>query len=182
MAEPYLLLDEFTGGDRDQAVTGWHALYTRPRAEKRVCEQLQQKQIDAFLPLYRAERRWKNGRAIVELPLFPGYVFVNLVMEERVRVLRTMGAVRFVGFGAGPALLPESDIVALQNAIQHKLHVEPIPYIRVGQSVLVARGPLSGLQGILIRKKQDFRVVISLHMLLRSVVIDVDAGDVEPLS
>ncbi len=159
----------------------WYAAYTCSRYEKCVARQLEERRVECFLPLYRSWRRWKDRRKQVDLALFPGYVFVRIAVQERLRVLELPGVVRLVSFNGQPAPLPEQDIEALRNGLEQRIYAEPHPYLRVGRKVRVVHGPLAGTQGILVRKKDKFRIVISLDVLMRSVAVEVDAADVESL-
>ncbi len=159
----------------------WYAAYTCANHEKRVAEQLKQRAVEHFLPLYESVRRWKDRRVRLELPLFPGYVFVRLALRDRLQVLQIPSVVRLVGFNGLPTALPDNEMERLRNGLTRQLHAEPHPYLTVGRRVRVRRGPLQGAQGILIRKKGFFRVVLSLDLILRSVAVEVDAADLEPL-
>ena len=157
----------------------WYAAYTRARHEKLVARQLQERQIACFLPLYSSVRRWKDRRKMLELPLFPGYVFVHIHPEDRLQVLGIPGVARFVSINGRPAEVPESDIESLQRGVANGVHAEPHPYLKVGQRVHVKRGPLAGSEGILVRKKDKLRVVLSIHLIMRSVAAEVEVGDIE---
>lgn len=164
-----------------QALPEWLALYTSTRHEKKVAEQLAIRQIESFLPLYTSLRSWKNGCKVkVELPLFPNYVFVRVGRQERVRALEIPGVLSFVGIGNRPASLPDAEIQALRSGIQ-MLKCEPHPYLVIGERVRIKNGPLSDFEGVLLRKKGAVRVVISLEMIMKSVAIEVDVTDVEPV-
>ena len=158
----------------------WYAAYTCSRHEKFVAQQLQRRRIDCFLPLYKSWRRWKDRRKQIDLALFPGYVFVRIALQERLRVVELPGVVHLVSFRGQPAPLPEQDIAALRNGLEEGLYAEPHPYLRAGRRVRVARGPMAGTQGILVRRKEKCRFVLSLDVLMRSVAVEVDAADVEP--
>jgi len=160
----------------------WYAVYTSANHEKRVADQLAPRAIEHFLPLYESVRRWKDRRMKLQMPLFPGYVFVRLWLGERLKVLQVPGVVRFVGFAGGPAALPQREIEALRSSLRAELRAEPCPYITVGHRVRVTRGPLGGVTGILIRKKNVLRVVVSLDLLVRSAAVEVDASDIERVS
>jgi transcription termination/antitermination protein NusG len=157
----------------------WYALYTCPRHEKRVAEQIEQRQISCFLPLYRSIRRWKDRRKELELALFPGYVFVRITLRDRLKVLQVPGAVRLVTFNGQPAALPEHEIECLRNRQSGGGTIEPHPYLSVGRRVRVSTGPLQGLEGIIRRSKDKCRVVFSLDLIMRSVAVEVDEADVE---
>ena len=162
-------------------VPHWYALYTNPRHEKVVAKQLKERCVENFLPLYRTWHRWKDRRKQVELALFPGYVFVRMEEQNKLHVLRIPGAVNLVSFNGKLAALPESEIEALRNALDNEVCAEPCPYLRVGRKVRVVRGPMAGAEGILSRKKDKYRVVISVEVLMRSVALEIDGTDLEAL-
>ncbi len=164
------------------AKLNWHALYTCPRHERAVAHQIEQRSIACFLPLYRSVRRWKDRRKELELALFPGYVFVRLALEDRLRVLQLPSAVRLVSFKGQPAVLPESEIEALRERLTRGSGFEPHPYLCVGRRVRVCGGPMQGLEGIIVRRKDRSRLVFSLDLLMRSVSVEVDESDVEPVA
>jgi transcription antitermination factor NusG len=160
----------------------WYALYTRSRHEKQVALQLQQRDLEFFLPLYESVRRWKDRRVKLELPLFPGYIFVHTCFQHRIAVLNLPGAVRFVAFNGCPATLSEADLLRLRNGLDHGLSAQPHPYLKVGRCVRVFNGPLSGMEGILVRRKDRCRLVISIDLIMRSIAIEVDAADVQEVA
>jgi transcription antitermination factor NusG len=160
----------------------WYALYTCPRREKRVAEEIQLRDISCFLPLYRSVRRWKDRRRELELALFPGYVFVHIALQDKLQVLQVPGAVRLVSFNGQPAALPEHEIECLRNRQSSLGAIQPHPYLSVGRRVRVRSGPLQGLEGIIRRSKDKCRVVFSLDLIMRSVAVEVDEADVEPVA
>lgn len=158
----------------------WYALYTTPRHEKHVSEMLMQCRIETFLPLYRATRRWKKSRpAVLELPLFPTYVFVRIERQARGAVLGTPGVLSIVGSAREAWPIPDPDIEAIRFGSQMR-KIEPHPYLAMGERVRIKAGVMAGVEGILVRKKNDFRVVLSLDAIMRSVAVEVDADDIEP--
>ena len=161
---------------------GWYALYTCSRHEKQVAAQLGQRGIEFFLPLYESVRRWKDRKVNLQLPLFPGYVFVHTLLQRRIEVLNVPGTVRFVAFNGRPVALPESDLLRLRRGLDHGVCATPHPYLRIGRRVRVRCGPLAGMEGILVRKKERSRIVLSIDLIMRSVAVEVDAADVEPLN
>jgi transcription antitermination factor NusG len=165
-----------------QSETGganWYALYTAPRHEKQVADQINRQGIACYLPLYRSVRRWKDRRKELALVLFPGYVFVKMALQHRLRVLQLPGAVRLVTFNGRPVPLPEEDIQNLQNHLSCPGNIEPHPYLSVGRRVRVLSGPLRGLEGIIQRTKDRCRIVLSIDLIMRSVAVEVDDADVE---
>ncbi len=159
----------------------WYAVHTRARHEKRVAEQLVSRHIDFFLPLYQASHRWKDRLARLELPLFPGYVFVHLPLQERRRVLEIPSVVKLVGSRGTPTPLLANEVESLRSGLAAQLKAVPLPYLKIGHRVRVRSGPLTGAEGILVRRKDKFRIVLSIDLIMRSVAVEIDAADVEPL-
>jgi len=172
------LSDQTTAGSEPQF---WYAAYTASRHEKTVAEHLRQRDVECFLPLYESVRRWNNGRHLVQLPLFPGYVFVRMAMRDKLRVLQVPGLAQLVSFQGAPAALPEAEIETLRTALQSGVTAQPYRYLNVGSKVEISRGPLQGMRGILLRHQGQFRVILSVEMIMRSMVIEVDALDIVAL-
>lgn len=159
----------------------WYAAYTNANHEKRVAEQLEVRSVEHFLPSYASVRRWKDRRVTLQLPLFPGYVFVRIALRNRLQILQIPSVARLVGFGTTPAPLPQEEIDALRAGLEDGMKAQPHPYLSVGRRVRVKQGPLAGLEGILLRWKGNWRVVLSLDLIQRSVAVDVGASELEPV-
>ncbi|MGB7436658.1 MAG: UpxY family transcription antiterminator [Candidatus Acidiferrum sp.] len=159
----------------------WFAVYTRHQHEKVVANILVTKGFDVFLPLYTAGHQWKDRTKQVSLPLFPCYVFLHSSLNQRVEVLRTPGVHQFVGFGGTPYAIPVEEIDAVRHAIDNSLQIQPHPFLNCGDRVRVKSGPLMGSQGILVRHKNQFRLVLSVDILNRSVAVEIDLSKVERL-
>ncbi len=157
----------------------WYVAHTSANHEKRVTQQLLERSVENFLPLYDSVRRWKDRRMKLQVPLFPGYVFVRLPLRERLKVLQVPGVARLISFNGQPAALPDKEIEALRTGLAAQLRTEPHPYLTVGRRVRVKSGPLEGVEGILIRKKNACRVVLSLDLIMKSASVEVDASDLE---
>ena len=168
-------------GYRTESLTFWYAAYTASRHEKTVAEHLQQREVECFLPLYETVRRWNNGRHRVQLPLFPSYVFVRMGVRDKLRVLQVPGLVQLVTFQGVPAALPEAEIASLRTALTAGVLAQPYRYLNVGSKVEICRGPLQGLRGVLLRHQGQFRIVLSVEMIMRSIVVEIDASDVVAL-
>jgi len=167
-------------------VTGasrWFAVYTTCRHEKRIAQHLMQREIEHYLPLYQTERKWRDGsRVTLELPLFPSYLFVHIRRSERASVLSVPGALAVVGgTGGEPAPLPDAAIEALRNGSKEH-RIEPHPLLRVGQFARIRSGAFAGMEGIVVRKKSGFRVVLTLEQIMQSVAVELNEDDVEPLA
>jgi transcription antitermination factor NusG len=159
----------------------WYAVYVLSNHEKRVAQQLEERSIEHLLPRYGSIRQWKDRRVQLQRPLFPGYVFVRLALRDRLQVLQISGVANLVGFCGTPAALPQAEIDALRSSLLNGVRAEPYPYLTVGRRVRVKSGPLAGMEGILVRKKNQGRLVISLDLILRSVAVEVDGFGLEPL-
>jgi len=157
----------------------WFAVYTTCRHEKRVARHLEERQIEHFLPLYRTQHRWKDGsRVLVDLPLFPGYVFVRIESRNRCGVLAVPGVVSMIGTATRPAPLSDLEVETLRAGLD-PMRTEPHPLLIVGQRVRIKAGALAGVEGIVVRKKSGMRVVLTLSLLMQSIAIEVDGDDVE---
>ena len=159
----------------------WYAAYTSANHEKRVAEELARKSVEHFLPLYGAVRRWKDRRVELQVPLFPGYVFVQIALRDRLDVLKVPGVVRLVGFNSAPTPVPKEQVEGLRHALQEGFRAEPHPYLDAGRRVRIKAGPLAGWKGIVVRRKGDFRVVLSAELIQRSIIMDIEASCLEPL-
>jgi transcription antitermination factor NusG len=162
--------------------SNWFAVYTASRHEKRVAQHLTQREIEYYLPLYRSARKWSDGSKVtLELPLFPGYLFVHIKRSDRVRVLNVPGALAVVGgSGREPVPLPEGTIDALRAGLQLRA-AEPYPLLTVGQRARIRSGALAGMEGVVVRKKNGFRVVLTLEHIMQSIAVEVAADDLEPM-
>jgi transcription antitermination factor NusG len=158
---------------------GWFAVFSMPKHEKRVSAHCEQRRIECFLPLYKVRHRWKNRCTVdLELPLFPNYLFVRIAPRHRVRVLEVPGVVSIVSSAGQLLPLPEEYVTALKDGLQVH-NIEPHANLEVGELVRIMTGPLAGAEGILERRKNDFRVVLRLEMLARSVSVEVAAAEIE---
>jgi len=163
----------------DSSQPHWYALYTCPRHEKRVLQQIERRQISCFLPLYLSVRRWKDRRKELALALFPGYVFVQISLSNKLKVLDLPGVVQFVSFGGQPVALPEYQIETLRNRLSGTGKIVPHPYLKAGRKVRVRSGPFEGLEGVILRRKDRCRLIFSIDLIQRSLAIEMDEADVE---
>src|ERR1700729_575012 len=160
----------------------WWAVYTRHQHEKAVAQVLSTKGFEVFLPLYASVRRWKDRSKVLSLPLFPCYVFVRGGLDRRLQVVTTPGVHMILFHGEQVAIIPEAEIQAVRRAVEGPFRVEPHPFLKCGERVRVTRGSLEGVEGILIRKKNLYRLVLSVDMMAQSVAVEIDATDVEPVA
>ncbi|MGD0544557.1 MAG: UpxY family transcription antiterminator [Candidatus Acidiferrales bacterium] len=157
----------------------WYAVYTCANHEKRVASQFLERSIEHFLPLYESTRRWADRKKRVQLPLFDGYIFVRIILRDRLNVLRVPSVVKLVGFNGQPAAVSSREMEFLKNTLLPELRAEPHPYLTAGRRVRIVRGALQGAEGILIRKKNASRVVVSMDLIARAASVEVETADVE---
>lgn len=157
----------------------WCALYARHQHEKTIATLLSNKGFRVFCPTYVSVHRWSDRKKQITLPLFPGYVFFVDQAERRLQVLSTPGVHTILTIGKSPAVIPEDQIEAIRKAVDSPFRVSPHPYLKTGDLVRVKSGPLVGIEGVVSREKDIFRVVISVEMLGRAAAVEIDASIVE---
>jgi transcription antitermination factor NusG len=161
----------------------WFAIQTRPRYEKKVTVELQEKGVKAFLPLHSATHQWSDRRRLVQTPLFPGYVFVRItpVANVRVSVLRTNGVVNFVGLRNMGVPIPDREIEAVQTVLDGGGAFEFYPYLHVGHRVCIRGGCFDGVSGVLMGVNGDRSLVVSVNLIQRSIAMRIEGYKVEAL-
>ena len=168
-------------GNTFSSPTPWWVIYTRHQHEKTIADALTEKGFEVFLPLYKSVRRWKDRQKVLAMPLFPSYIFLRGGMDRKFHVLSTAGVYMTLTQGGAIALVPDSEMFALQRLLEGDAPIEPHPFLKCGERVRVTRGPLAGIEGLLVRKKNIYRLVLSVDMVSQSVSVEVDAADVEPI-
>lgn len=158
----------------------WFAVYTRHQHERKVASLLAEQDFETFYPTYNELHHWKDRKKEITLPLFPGYVFFRSPLERHAHVLFTPGVHFIVSTGRSPAAIPNDEIAGLRIASDERLPLEPFPFLNKGDRVRVTRGPLEGVEGLLARKKDALRLVLSIDILGRSAGVEIDARDVKP--
>jgi transcription antitermination factor NusG len=152
----------------------WYAVRTKPKHERIAFAGLSGKGFTPYLPTYRTRRRWSDRVVESELPFFSSYIFCRFDAQKRLPVLTTPGVLHVLSFGSYPVPVPDSEIEAIQTILQSGLPAEPCLFLREGQRIRMKAGPLEGLEGILVEKKSDWRMVVSVEMLQRSLSVEVD--------
>lgn len=181
MGEALPEMERITNFSMHEINPNWYAAYTMPRHEKLVANQLAVREVETYLPLYRAVRNWNGRKAQIELPLFPGYVFVKMPISNRVRVLEQPGVVRLVGTNGKATPLPEEEIERLRTSLAF-CQAEPYPFLSPGRKVRIKAGPMAGLEGKILRRKGKVRLVVSLDLIQRSVSFELDAAETEAVN
>ena len=158
----------------------WYALRTKSRHEKLVRDQLDKQGIVPLLPTVKRLSQWKDRKKEVEVPLFSGYCFVRFSSNQMLPVMKTVGVVDIVGSGQRPEPIPDEEIAALQTLMTSVLPYDPHPYLHEGMQVEVVRGPLQGIQGILLRKEKHHRLVLGVRLIQQAAAVEIDVNDVVP--
>jgi transcription termination/antitermination protein NusG len=166
-------------GSTDCSITRWYVAYTKARHEKKVVAHLAMKQVEVFLPLYKTTHIWNGRRAVLHLPLFPGYVFVRTSLQDRLRVLEAPSLIQLVGSRGMPIALPDAEVEQLRACLSLGFNAEPVPYLNSGDVVRVIDGPLEGWKGKVIRRDGETRFVLSVDLIMRSVAVKVEASCLE---
>jgi transcription antitermination factor NusG len=159
----------------------WFALRVKPHRERVVASAAHHKGFEEFLPLYKCRHRWSDRSKVLELPLFPGYVFCRLNEEDRFALLTIPGVVHLVSNGRVPMPIDDEEISAIQTAIRSEIPVEPWHFLEVGERIKLSAGPLAGLEGFLVQADDQKRVVVGLTVLKRSIAVEVERHWIEPL-
>ena len=163
----------------------WFALWTQSHCEQLVCDQLLAKGFETYLPTIREWSRRAGVRRLIPVPMFAGYLFIRHAIEKQsyLAIMTTRGVVRILGERWDRlAAIEDSEIDAIQRLGRSELALVPYPYLREGQRVRIVEGPLSGVEGILVRQKaMRGLLVLSINLLNRSVAVEVDCGAVIPV-
>ena len=159
----------------------WYAVRLRSNFEKIAIRDFSDRGYTTFLPMYRTRRRWSDRVKEIETPLFPGYMFCKFDPRKKVPILIIPGVVSILETADGPIPVPESDIASVQTMLKSGLPVGPWPFLQQGQLVLVERGPLKGVEGKIVKVKDNYRLVVSVSLLQRSVSAEIDREWVRPL-
>lgn len=160
----------------------WYAVYTRPRFEKKVCQDLLEQGIEAYLPMIKTMRQWSDRKKMVEIPLFSSYVFVNIGRKHYDLVLQTFGAVKYITFEGKAAAIPAEQIDLLKIIVNSNEKVETTWESRQkGDRVVVTAGSLKGLEGILITDGDRKKVLVRIDSIDQNLTVEVHASLIEAI-
>ena len=153
----------------------WFAVRVKSNYEKPVSAMLRGKGFEEFLPTYRAKRQWSDRIKVLDLPLFPGYLFCRIDLSRRLPLLTTPGFLYLVGKGMTPEPVDEAEVTAIQTVVSSGLPAMPWPAVVVGQKVRLARGPLRGIEGVVAKIADENRIYVNATLLQRSISVQVDS-------
>jgi len=168
--------------NENQRSFNWYAIYTKPRHEFKVRDILSLLGIETFVPSIERIQRWSDRKRRIIFPLFSCYLFVHtaLTYGEKLKVLRVPGVIKFVSIRDNvPEPIPEEQIFNLKKALESKEQIDPYPYLREGMRVRVKKGPLAGVMGVLVEKKEGHFLVISVDVIQHGAALKIDASFVE---
>lgn len=176
-------MEEKADASDEVAAAQWYALRVRSRHEFIVMNELQQKGIFGYLPYIKKWRRWKDRMKLVEFPLFPGYLFVQIQPHAAsyVSALKTRGAVSFVAHDGRPVPIPAEEVAALRLMVESEQELNVYPHLTEGVRVKIVRGPLCGAEGVLQKRERHFMFLVNIVLLSKSVGVSVCAEDIKPL-
>ena len=178
---------EFVYGDSAPVVNEtrnhpWYALRTKPRHEAVAAMALGQKGYETLLPLYKSKRTWSDRTKVIDLPLFPGYLFCRFDPQYQLPIVQTPGVISVLSFVRTPAVISENEIASIRTLMGSGMDIEPWPYLGVGQTVRIEDGPLQDVEGIVVQLKKKQRLVVSVSLLQRSVAVEIDRYSITPVS
>lgn len=151
---------------------------SQPRHEKKIALHFAARSIEYFLPLFETVHRWKNQRKRLQLPLFSGYIFAHVARSARLAVVTVPGVIAMVGPRGSGTAIPDEEIEAIRRSLLRGGRLQPHPYLREGHRVRITHGPFCGLEGVLLRTDQRPRLVLSVHLIQRSVAVEIDEADI----
>jgi transcription antitermination factor NusG len=171
--------------DPDSRITvphSWYAIHAQAKFERIATTVLRDKGFEVFLPVYWAKRHWTDRVKIVDVPLFPGYLFCRFDTAELLPILTTPGVLRIVGIGKSPVAVSDHEIAAVQAVVDSGLMAMPWPNLITGSPVLIEQGPLAGVEGIVLEVNKKYRLIVSVPLLQRAVAVEIDREWIRPLA
>jgi transcription antitermination factor NusG len=161
------------------AIARWFAVYTYPRHEKAVAEQLKFKDVEVFLPTFTIVNRWKDRRVAITNPVFPGYLFARIQLNERITIISTPSVIRILSHNGVPAPVSDQEIEAVRLCLTAGGSVERHPFLQAGERVRVRSGAFEGVEGIVVRRKNQCKLVVSIGAIHQSVALEIEADELE---
>ncbi len=160
----------------------WYAIYTRPRFERKVFEDLEQKRLEGLLPVRTVNKAWSDRIKKVTEPLFPSYVFTHSNCKERFLALQSPGVVRMVTFCGQPVRIPDEQIEAVLTLMELGYNPEPCQYLRAGDAIEVTSGPLLGIRGYYLEDRGQARIAISVDAIQQTLAVEVGRDQIRKVA
>jgi transcription antitermination factor NusG len=162
----------------DCVTPNWYVLFVRSNQEKRVAQHLAARAVEHFLPVFESVHLWRDRKVKLASPLFPGYIFIRLPLIERSKALLVPNVVRLVGTKDAPSVVSEKEIEWIRRGMMHG-NAQPYPCLKTGDTVVIRRGPMAGIEGILASTQNSSRVLIHVSSINRTFAIEVDSSGLE---
>jgi transcription antitermination factor NusG len=160
----------------------WYAVYTYPQHEKAVAEQLEGRSVETFLPTLVSRRQWKDRKVEISRPLFPGYVFTRIAAKERIKVVSIPSVIRVLSFNGQPADISDQEIESIRICVRSGVGLEPHLFPEIGERVRVVSGAFEGVEGTVVNRKNNCKLVISINLIHQAVALEIDFKHLELLS
>jgi transcription elongation factor/antiterminator RfaH len=157
----------------------WIAIYTKPRHEQVVVNELNKKNINSYCPMFKERRQWSDRKKWVHFPLFRSYVFANIELKESIYVLQTIGVTSIVKFQKKVSIIPDQVIKNIKNIIESDFKVEKADFFIKGDEVIVTRGPLKGLDGIVLDKKGDSKIIMKIEAIKQALSVEITSDQLK---
>jgi transcription termination/antitermination protein NusG len=168
--------------DVNEQLLPWYAIRVRSKFEKLASVALRAKGFEEFLPVYRTRRQWSDRIKAVDCPLFPGYLFCRLAIEKGIMpIVTTPGFISILGTGNSPIEVPDAEINAIQVALRSGIPAQPSPHVTVGSRVVIERGPLASVEGIVLNIGDKLKLIVSITLLQRSLAVEIDREWLRPV-
>jgi len=159
----------------------WYAAYTKANHEQRVADRLGERGIENYLPQYESVHKWKDRKVRLQSPLFPGYIFVHMALQNRLRLLQVPGVARLVSFAGRPVTVSSEEIDRIRALLRMSQRIKPYPYLEIGKWVRVRSGPFEGLEGIVAKLKNSTHIVVTIESIRRAIAVQVEVAELEVL-
>lgn len=159
-------------------VQNWYVAYTLPKHEKAIAQRLRADNITCYVPLYAETRTWRRRRVDLELPLFPCYVFVKMVLKAKARLLSAPGVIRLLTVSGGAVVFPNEEMDALQSSLK-RWSARPYPFHSSGKRIRLKSGPFAGLEGTIVRRSGKRKLIVTLDRIRSSMLLDIDVADAQ---
>ncbi len=158
----------------------WIAVYTKSRHEKVVIQELENKNIEAYCPIFKERRQWSDRKRWVEFPLFRSYVFAKIELKNSLYILQAMGVHHIIKFQGNISIIPNEIIQNIKSMIDGGFTVEQVEYFVKGDEVIVVDGPLKGMDGIVVKIKNENKLVLKVAAIQQAIAVQIHPGYLKP--
>jgi transcription antitermination factor NusG len=158
----------------------WFAIRVKSQCEKMVSDALRYKGYEEFLPLYQSQRFWSDRIKVIQMPLFAGYLFCRFDLSDRNAILKTPGVCNIVGQGRTPQPVDSGELENIRVSVSSGRKIEPWQGFEIGDRLCIGKGPLRGIEGMLLRFKGSTHLILGIQLLQRSVAVEIDEAWVTP--